>query len=113
MVIYAIQSEHLIKVGITAYLPGRLRLMDLLNPMPFTCIRFSYVPRDKARLIEKLTHDRLREFHVRREWFSADREAVIAALDEVIASVRNGEKRWAEKDGHIRLKAISLRGIGA
>lgn len=111
-VIYAIRSEHLVKVGITADLKSRMKLMELFNPMPFKCIRFSYVPRDRARKIEMAVHAMLSEHHKRREWFEADDEKVITVINDVLAASRQGERQWAKVDNHPRLKETIFSQIG-
>lgn len=81
--IYIMQSENgEIKIGVSKNVEQRKRSIE--NNRMISVTRFYKTkPCSNAFDIEKLMHERFKDFRIRGEWFSCDMESAISVLDRV------------------------------
>lgn len=94
MLLYAIQSGRFIKVGISANLRQRMKIMALHNPHGLECVMYRYIPRWRARFIEAKVHAELEDCSKGREWFDATPERVRDTTDDVIQRDKEANGGW-------------------
>ena len=65
--IYVIQSGDYTKIGIAGAVPGRMRELQVGNPIELQLLH--HWPSERAEADEYSIHQHLREWRVRGEWF--------------------------------------------
>lgn len=94
-IIYVIECGEYHKVGITANLTQRLTTMALHNPFPLRCVLHRYVPPGRARRIEAAIHERLANWSLGREWFSAPIEVIRSIVNDIVAQDKIVSGGWS------------------
>lgn len=85
--VFGVPGDNLVKVGFSGDAAVRARTLRLDEGMPRARLLFAFCcrSRDEAIAVEQGAHDRLMAFHLEREWFLADAETAIEAIEQASA----------------------------
>ena len=90
MFIYILITDNgLTKIGMSKNVNERVIALNVASPIDIEFHEAVQVPRELARLIEKLCHEALRELHVKGEWFRVSKTEAASVVWSVIASVKS------------------------